>query len=288
MFGNLSKNLVKAPDYFNNIQTINSKPYKIIKTNKPLLIDTYSNFTKTSNNVINTRRSFRYFRERDYLRKNLCLDLNYNNNVRKEINPKVKTNPTMTFEELIYGNKSNTSSSTVRTKTINENFSPISTNKRENFRNYMSNTLISKDSIKEFNDTISSRMNNLIDKINNTNSLNYYYNKRTKKFIKANFDKDLLKRKINDGQYFMSPEKFKFSNCNNSLKSLDSIFKDTMDSKLSSLSCISPKTKEELKTKNRNYVSKNEYYRYQNLWGNNDKNPFLEPNKYMEQVNKGK
>ena len=86
----------------------------------------------------------------------------------------------------------------------------------------------------------------------------------------------------------MSPEKFKFSNCNNSLKSLDSIFKDTMDSKLSSLSCISPKTKEELKTKNRNYVSKNEYYRYQNLWGNNDKNPFLEPNKYMEQVNKGK
>lgn len=288
MFGNLSKNLVKAPDYFNNIQTINSKPYKIIKTNKPLLIDTYSNFTKTSNNVINTRRSFRYFRERDYLRKNLCLDLNYNNNVRKEINPKVKTNPTITFEELIYGNKSNTSSSTVRTKTINEIFSPISTNKRENFRNYMSNTLISKDSIKEFNDTISSRMNNLIDKINNTNSLNYYYNKRTKKFIKENFDKDLLKRKINDGQYFMSPEKFKFSNCNNSLKSLDSIFKDTMDSKLSSLSSISPKTKEELKTKNRNYVSKNEYYRYQNLWGNNDKNPFLEPNKYMEQVNKGK
>ena len=299
MLGNLSKNLVKAPDYFNNIQTTKTKPYKLIKINRQQLMDTYSHFTKTANtttnnnntnninknNSNNTKRSFRYFREKDYLRKNLFLDLNYNNNLRKEVTPKVKTNPAITFEELIYGNNNNLNNSTIRTKTINEIFSPISTN-RNKLKNYLNHTLITKDSIDDFNDTINSRVGNLIHKINNMNSLDYYYDKHSKKYIKENTDAKSLKNKINGGQYFMTPIKFKFPKCINNFKSQDSIFRDTMDSKLSSLSCLSPKVKEDLKTKNRNYVSKNEYCRYQNLWGSHDKNPFLESVKYMEQDKK--
>ena len=290
MLGNLSKSLVKTPGYFYNIQNKNSNTYKLTKMNKQHLLDTYSNFIKTPKNINNSKHSFRYFKEGDFTRRNLFLDLNYNNNVRKEIIPKIKTSPTKTFEELIYenkNNKNNKSNSTIRTKTVNEIFSPISTNKRNNFKNFLSQTLITKDKIKDFNDSITSRTNNLIDKINNMNSLNYYYNKYTKKFTKGYSDISSLKNKINDGQYLISPIKFKFPNCINNFKSQDNIFRDSMDSKLNSLSSLSPKIKEDLKIKNRNYVSKNEYFRYQNLWSSNSKNPFFETTKYMESENKG-
>ena len=53
------------------------------------------------------------------------------------------------------------------------------------------------------------------------------------------------------------------------------------------LSSTTSEIKEDLKIKNRNYVSKNEYFRYQNLWSSNSKNPFFETTKYMESENKG-
>ena len=74
MFGNLSKNLVKAPHYFNN--NIDTEPNLYSKIAQENILDTFSNLRK-----INSRNNTtRYFKERDFIKKNLKIDLNYNNN----------------------------------------------------------------------------------------------------------------------------------------------------------------------------------------------------------------
>ena len=84
MLGNLSKSLIKAPHYFNI--NVDSEPNQYTKIAQENLLDTYSNLRR-----INSKISTRYFKERDFVKKNLKIDLNYNNNFRKEIIPSVRT-----------------------------------------------------------------------------------------------------------------------------------------------------------------------------------------------------
>ena len=294
MFGNLSKSLIKAPHYFNNI--VDMEQNQLSKISRNNLLDTYSNIKK-----VNSRSSnYRYFKERDFLKKNLILDLNYNNNFRKEVAPQVRTNHCISFEEFIFGNSnintnnntknitkqslyktniSNRENDTKRShlnKSVEPKISPISTNKQ--FKNFLEEKLISKDSIEEFNDQVKINIDNLIDRINqNTLKLNSFDNK----FGKNGKNRiDNLKEYINRNTVVEPPVKLKFPDMD--VKSQDTLYRETMDKKMNSLSMISPKIKEQLKSKNRVFASGKDFYRYNNSYSMYKQNPFYESVKYIE------
>ena len=294
MFGNLSKSLIKAPHYFNNI--VDMEQNQLSKISRNNLLDTYSNIKK-----LNSRSSnYRYFKERDFLKKNLILDLNYNNNFRKEVTPQVRTNHCISFEEFIFGNSnintnnntknitkqslyktniSNRENDTKRShlnKSVEPKISPISTNKQ--FKNFLEEKLISKDSIEEFNDQVKINIDNLIDRINqNTLKLNSFDNK----FGKNGKNRiDNLKEYINRNTVVEPPVKLKFPDMD--VKSQDTLYRETMDKKMNSLSMISPKIKEQLKSKNRVFASGKDFYRYNNSYSMYKQNPFYESVKYIE------
>ena len=292
MFGNLSKSLIKAPHYFNNI--IDTEPNQLSKISRNNLLDTYSNIRK-----LNSRNSnYRYFKERDFLKKNLILDLNYNNNFRKEVTPHVRTKYCISFEEFIFGNSnintnnntknitkqslyktniSNRENDTKRTylnKSVESKLSPISTNNK--FKKFLEEKLISKDSVEEFNDQVKNNINNLIDKINqNTLKLNSFETKFGKNRIEN------LKAYINRNTVVEAPIKLKFPDIE--VKSQDTLYRETMDKKMDSLSMISPKIKEQLKSKNRVFASEKDFYRYKNSYSMYKQNPFYESVKYIEE-----
>ena len=58
-----------------------------------------------------------------------------------------------------------------------------------------------------------------------------------------------------------------------------------MDKKMNSLSMVSPKIKEQLKTKNRVFASEKDFYRYNNYYNMYKQNPFYESVKYIEENN---
>lgn len=291
MFGNLSKNLIKAPHYFNN----NSEPNDLSKKTKFNLLDTYSNISK-----VNTRNSnIRYFKERDFLKKSLILDLNYNNNFRKEITPHVRTKPCVSFEEFMFGTSNNNAKNITNPNLYKTNKSYNKTRvtnranlyksvdskkdpffiKKENLRNYLDKNMISKDSIEEFNVQVKTNINNLIDKINqNTLKLNQIENKFEKKEKNRISN---LKEFINKHTVIDPPVKLKFPEIN--IKSQDTLYRETMDQKINSLSMISGKIKEQLKSKNRVFASGKDFYRYNNSYSMYKKNPFNESVKYIEE-----
>jgi hypothetical protein len=297
MFGNLSKTLIKAPHYFNNNSDLENNQFS--KISKVALLDTYSNIRR-----LNSRNdNYRYFKERDFVKKNLKIDLNYNNNLRKEITPKVRTKPCMSFEEFLFGNsnsvtKNNTRNITKKSlyrtnkshlltdKTFKSNLTksfdskkiPNTTNK-EKFKNYLDSRLISKDTIEEFNGEVKSNIDNLIDKINN-NSLNL--SGLSKKFEKNRIEN--LKEFINRNTVVEPPIKLKFPEMN--VQTQDNLYRDVLDKKLNSLSMVSPKIKEQLKSKNRVFASERDFYRYNNSYAMYQNNPFYESIKLIEETKK--
>ena len=297
MLGNLSKTLIKAPHYFNNNSDIESKNFS--KISKEVLLDTYSNIRR-----LNSRNdNYRYFKERDFVKKHLKLDLNYNNNFRKEITPKVRTRPCVSFEEFIYGNSNvvtrhNTrnvtkkslyetnKSNLITDKTFKSNLTKSfdskivpNTTKRDKFNHFFDNKLISKDSIEEFNVQIKSNINNLIDKLNN-NSLNL--SGLGTKFEKNRIEN--LKEFINRNTVVEPPIKLKFPEMN--VQTQDNLYRDVLDKKLNSLSMVSPKIKEQLKSKNRVFASERDFYRYNNSYAMYQNNPFYESIKLIEETKK--
>ena len=295
MFGNLSKSLIKAPHYFNN--NIDTDPNESSKLTIENLLDTYSNIRR----IHSRNNNIRYFKERDFLKQNLKLDLNYNNNFRKEITPHVRTKPCISFEEFISKNskmnsknttkiftrqslyktnKTNNSINSNLAKSVDSKLSKISENK-DKFHKFLYKNLIPKNSIEEFDSQVKSNINNLITKINhNSLNLNVYENK----FEKRKNRIENLKEYINKNTVVEAPVKLKFPDIY--IKSNDSLYRDTLDSKINSLSMISSKIKEQLKSKNRVYASEKDYYRYNNSYNMYKQNPFYESVNYIEENKK--
>lgn len=301
MFGNLSKSLIKAPNYFN--ANVDSEPNQYSKIAQESLLDTYSNLR----NINSRYPSSRYFRERDFIKKNLKLDLNYNNNARKEINPKVRTKHLMSFEEFMFGDllsRNNQNNMTKRSldKTINSNISNNTSRtnksnftksvnskmtqnspKKTDYLNYIEKSLIPQETIKEFNGEVNDNVNNLIDRINK-NSLNFkeFENKFEKNDLNGKSRIEKLREYINKDTVVEAPVKLKFPQIY--IKSQDTLYREAMDDKINSLTILNPKIKEQLKTKKRTFASEKEFYRYNNSYYMNQRNPFNETIKYMENM----
>lgn len=283
MFGNLSKSLIKAPHYFNN--NIDKEPNEYSKISGEYLLDTFSNLRKFKTRNNNSR----YFKERDFVKKNLRLDLNYNNNFRKEITPHVRTKPFISFEEFISGNsnvctKNNskivTKQSLYKTNKSNKlnktNLTTSVLNKNEKLHNFLDKKI---KPVEEFNEEIKTNIDDLIGKINQ-NSLNFseYENKYKKNRIEN------LKEYINRNTVVEAPIKLKFPEIN--IKSNDILYREAMDEKINSLSTVKPKIIEQLKSKNRVSASRKDFYRYNNSYAMYKQNPFYESVKYVEESKK--
>ncbi len=283
MFGNLSKSLIKAPHYFNN--NIDTEPNEYSKLSRENLLDTYSNLRR----IYTRNKNIRYFKERDYIKKNIKLDLNYNNNFRKEITPHVRTKPFISFEEFISGNsnvctKNNskivTKQSLYKTNKSNKlnktNLTTSVLNKNEKLHNFLDKKI---KPVEEFNEEIKTNIDDLIGKINQ-NSLNFseYENKYKKNRIEN------LKEYINRNTVVEAPIKLKFPEIN--IKSNDILYREAMDEKINSLSTVKPKIIEQLKSKNRVSASRKDFYRDNNSYAMYKQNPFYESVKYVEESKK--
>ena len=293
MFGNISKSLVKVPNHFNiNIDKEHDQKNLSKKSYEKIL---NSNIRIKKLNYYKTNKRPHFFTEKDFINKNLHLDLNYNNNFRKEISPHIKPRLSLGFEEFLFGNNYTNTTNTTNTKIINYNSRfNTETNTKNSFNskhslNFKETNDIITNKIKlendEFNEKLNKNIGGLMEKIKD-NSLNFNIFKVKRGFGGTTRMKriEILKEFLNQNQVINPPIKLKFPKIR--VKSYEKIYQDTLDKKLTSLSMITPKIKEQLKTKNRYYTSEKEFYKFNKSYFNNKQNPLTETVKCLEEREK--
>ena len=256
MLGNLSKVLFKAPSFFNNsiqANTINS-------LNKDDEDSTIYSF--------NSRHINRYFREKDFWKKNFEPEINFNNN--KRLSFYINTSPGRQKRLKNYNNI--ISLKNIRYNTINKN--------KKNLNILTDSPVHIKDNLKK-NFTLNRYKSHINKK--NVSGNNIWLRIDLNKLIK---DKYKLNKyiKINKNTYQNEKGK-KFPTISNGYKSQETLFQDKADNTLRSLNLVRPEIKEQLKTKNRFMVGKRDYDKYLNSFRKNSQNPFYESMKVKEEMN---
>ena len=305
MFGNLSKSLVKVPNHFNlNIETA---PRNISRKSYEKILNSKKNIKQL--NYYKTNKRYHYFKEKDFIKKNLNIDLNYNNNFRKGISPHIKPRLTLSFEEFIFGNCYNVNNTNVNNNADKTDSKMFNINSRFNTETDTKNSFCSKkdffssknslNSRKSneiiankmkldnglFNEKLNTNIDKLIKKIHE-NTLNFTLFKKKKCFGGTTRVGriEILKEFLNENKVVNPPVKLKFPKLN--IKSNERVYRDTLDKKLISLTSISPKVKEQLKTKNRYFTAQKEFYKFNHSYFSNKQNPLTETVKYLEEKDK--
>ena len=285
MLGNLSKILIRVPDFFNNSSPNATKQLDKLNNSENLNIF-------FSNNRIENRK-YRlnkiYFREKDFWLNNFGSEMNFNNNKRtpitlKNYSLKSLSNKNIYLKNIETQNNSNIikhesskylltdherlNNDKIKLRTINNIYKIKGfTEENNDFRNELrlkseSNQITKRNSLNiNTNFKVESKNNNKI--INNYKINNYKKSKNYK--IKSEF-----------------PSIYK------ALKSQENLFQDKLDRRFNSLKLLRPEIKEQLREKNRNMVGKNEFLRYLNQSRAMFQNPFYESIKLKEETNNKK
>ena len=285
MLGNLSKILIRVPDFFNNSSPNATKQLDKLNNSENLNIF-------FSNNRIENRK-YRlnkiYFREKDFWLNNFGSEMNFNNNKRspitlKNYSLKSLSNKNIYLKNIETQNNSNIikhesskylltdherlNNDKIKLRTINNIYKIKGfTEENNDFRNELrlkseSNQITKRNSLNiNTNFKVESKNNNKI--INNDKINNYKKSKNYK--IKSEF-----------------PSIYK------ALKSQENLFQDKLDRRFNSLKLLRPEIKEQLREKNRNMVGKNEFLRYLNQSRAMFQNPFYESIKLKEETNNKK
>jgi len=284
MLGNLSKVLIKAPTFFIN-DTQSERKNSNQKIPEENILDPFyqiKHIQKRGNSFSNI-----YFKEKDFWKKNLKLDINFNNNKRlhKYDFPRGEKDLDKSQKEknLLFENKNNS-------------------NKTDNFNN-----------IRYYNLSPNNQIKNSKEKNQNFN----IYKKiliHQKEYPRNVFDTDISLKSDDRSKLFLNTEnnkmkrntstvikRYKYNNINNteenfivnnsyennkegnvkfpkiqSFKSQESLFQDNIDKRLISLISVKPKIKEQYKSINRSMVGQRDYYVYQKLGSLYSHNPFYE------------
>jgi len=305
----LSYSLVKVPNHFNlNIET---EPRNISRKSYEKILNSNTNIKKL--NYYKTNKRSHYFKERDFIKKNLHIDLNYNNNFRKGISPHIKPRLSLSFEDFIFGhnynpnitNTNNTNNISDKTNSklynINSRFNTEIGTKNsfhskneffssKNSLNTQSNEIYAnkmKLDNELFNENLNTNIDKLINKIHE-NTLNFNLFKKKKGFggTTRMGRIEILKEFLNENKVVNPPVKLKFPKIN--IKSNENVYRDTLDKKLTSLTMLSQKVKEQLKTKNRYFTAQKEFYKYNHSYFSNKQNPLTETVKCLEDKDKEK
>ena len=282
MLGNLSKILIRVPDFFNNSSPNATKQLDKLNNSENLNIF-------FSNNRIENRK-YRlnkiYFREKDFWLNNFGSEMNFNNNKRSPITLKNYSLKSLSNKNIYLKN--------------------IETQNNSNIIKHESSKYLLTDHERLNNDKIKLRTINNIYKIKGfTEENNDFRNelrlksesnqitKRNSLNINTNFkgeSKNNNKIINNDKKHNYKNYKIKseFPSIYKALKSQENLFQDKLDRRFNSLKLLRPEIKEQLREKNRNMVGKNEFLRYLNQSRAMFQNPFYESIKLKEETNNKK
>ena len=282
MLGNLSKILIRVPDFFNNSSPNATKQLDKLNNSENLNIF-------FSNNRIENRK-YRlnkiYFREKDFWLNNFGSEMNFNNNKRTPITLKNYSLKSLSNKNIYLKN--------------------IETQNNSNIIKHESSKYLLTDHERLNNDKIKLRTINNIYKIKGfTEENNDFRNelrlksesnqitKRNSLNINTNFkgeSKNNNKIINNDKKHNYKNYKIKseFPSIYKALKSQENLFQDKLDKKFNSLKLLKPEIKEQLREKNRNMVGKNQFLRYLNQSKIMFQNPFYESIKLKEEINNKK
>ena len=283
MLGNLSKILMKAPDFFNNSSL--NETNEFAKSNQKQNINVFH-----SNKYIKPRKkNFRdiYFREKDFWLKNYEPDINYNHNRRlpfslKKYKLKKDTKKLELPKNLDNSGKFNTINvkksryfltdrqNQKKDKSSNNNIFSIYKINSLNTHNNSDNELC----LKTESNRIANRISFNLDTNNTENSDFISININDEKKVIETIDNKKKRYKFNS----------EFPLIYKGLKSQENLFQDKLDRKFNSLKLIKPEIKEQLKAKNRNMVGRKDFLRYQSLNRANFPNPFYECIKFKEEL----
>ena len=285
MLGNLSKILIRVPDFFNNSSPNATKQLDKLNNSENLNIFFSNNRIENGKYRLNKI----YFREKDFWLNNFGSEMNFNNNKRspitlKNYSLKSLSNKNIYLKNIETQNNSNIikhesskylltdherlNNDKIKLRTINNIYKIKGfTEENNDFRNELrlkseSNQITKRNSLNiNTNFKVESKNNNKI--INNDKKNNYKISKNYK--IKSEF-----------------PSIYK------ALKSQENLFQDKLDRRFNSLKLLRPEIKEQLREKNRNMVGKNEFLRYLNQSRAMFQNPFYESIKLKEETNNKK
>ena len=286
MIGNLSKSIVKLPNFF--LKTLDEN-YENEKTENNLIFKN-NNYYKRSN----------IFREKDYLRfAPLVENLNFNRNRRHILFSKLNSNrKKIDFNDIVKSEEVYTSNLTSSNNNNNININNNKTNseifknnndltqtvKTEKF-NYESKLIpIQQDEIDNFNNTVRTNIDNLINKIKDDSKRTSFRNSKISINENNNNENNNNENNNNENNNETNENKNETFNNNNSFpknaflpfttKSYDSLFKEMLDEKISSLKLITPKQKKEIFSRNSNFESKSTFDRYKHFYDNYDYNNY--------------
>ena len=285
MLGNLSKILIRVPDFFNNSSPNATKQLDKLNNSENLNIF-------FSNNRIENRK-YRlnkiYFREKDFWLNNFGSEMNFNNNKRSPITLKKYSLKSLSNKNIYLKNIETQNNSNI----IKHESSKYLLTDHERLNNdktklrTINNIYKIKGFTEENNDFRNElRLKSESNQITKRNSLNINTNFKVES---KNNNKIINNDKINNYKKSKNYKiKSEFPSIYKALKSQENLFQDKLDRRFNSLKLLRPEIKEQLREKNRNMVGKNEFLRYLNQSRAMFQNPFYESIKLKEETNNKK
>lgn len=285
MLGNLSKILIRVPDFFNNSSPNATKQLDKLNNSENLNIF-------FSNNRIENRK-YRlnkiYFREKDFWLNNFGSEMNFNNNKRSPITLKNYSLKSLSNKNIYLKNIETQNNSNI----IKHESSKYLLTDHERLNNdkiklrTINNIYKIKGFTEENNDFRNElRLKSESNQITKRNSLNINTNFKGES---KNNNKIINNDKINNYKKSKNYKiKSEFPSIYKALKSQENLFQDKLDRRFNSLKLLRPEIKEQLREKNRNMVGKNEFLRYLNQSRAMFQNPFYESIKLKEETNNKK
>lgn len=282
MLGNLSKILIRVPDFFNNSSPNATKQLDKLNNSENLNIF-------FSNNRIENRK-YRlnkiYFREKDFWLNNFGSEMNFNNNKRTPITLKNYSLKSLSNKNIYLKNIETQNNSNI----IKHESSKYLLTDHERLNNdkiklrTINNIYKIKGFTEENNDFRNElRLKSESNQITKRNSLNINTNFKVES---KNNNKIINNDKKNNYKNYKI--KSEFPSIYKALKSQENLFQDKLDRRFNSLKLLRPEIKEQLREKNRNMVGKNEFLRYLNQSRAMFQNPFYESIKIKEETNNKK
>ena len=282
MLGNLSKILIRVPDFFNNSSPNATKQFDKLNNSENLNIF-------FSNNRIENRK-YRlnkiYFREKDFWLNNFGSEMNFNNNKRTPITLKNYSLKSLSNKNIYLKNIETQNNSNI----IKHESSKYLLTDHERLNNdkiklrTINNIYKIKGFTEENNDFRNElRLKSESNQITKRNSLNINTNFKVES---KNNNKIINNDKKNNYKNYKI--KSEFPSIYKALKSQENLFQDKLDRRFNSLKLLRPEIKEQLREKNRNMVGKNEFLRYLNQSRAMFQNPFYESIKLKEETNNKK
>ena len=282
MLGNLSKILIRVPDFFNNSSVNATRQMDKLNNGEN------QNIFLSNNRIQNRKYRLNkiYFREKDFWLNNFGSEMNFNNNKRSPISIKNYSLKSLSNKNIYLKNIENQNNSNI----IKHESSKYLLTDHERLNNdktklrTINNIYKIKGFTEENNDFRNElRLKSESNQITKRNSLNINTNfkgesKNNNKIINNN-------KKNNYKNYKIKSE---FPSIYKALKSQENLFQDKLDRRFNSLKLLRPEIKEQLREKNRNMVGKNEFLRYLNQSRAMFQNPFYESIKLKEETNNKK